>query len=224
MCAVFIIHPHPVTATNNTGASSDIRAMSLESHEQPSVTGHGQNSVSGTELASERTEIMEITADQWPQPSARLCSLLDSVIDLFNLRTLMPVRGHYWSGLRDAGWEQKLQDCEEKRVNNRWEEIGEMRVSGGREMYWQELIFLILRPWDWDTGQVQWGQPASREQAAINNVQPEMRNRPWGLVLAQICSEGFKNQQINSRGLDGWLDLNTRKRPRLSNVPGSINS
>ena len=29
VCAVFIIHPHPVTATNNTGASSDIGAMSL---------------------------------------------------------------------------------------------------------------------------------------------------------------------------------------------------
>ena len=91
---------------------------SCESHEQPSVTGHeGQNSVSGTELASERTKIMEITADQ-----CGLCqapSLLDSVIDLFNLRTLMPVRGHYWSGLRDAGTGQKLQDCEEKRVNNR---------------------------------------------------------------------------------------------------------
>ena len=57
------------------------------------------------------------TADQWPLPGSKL--LLDSVIDLFNLRTLMPVRGHYWSGLRDAGTGQKLQDCEEKRVNNR---------------------------------------------------------------------------------------------------------
>ena len=50
--------------------------MSLESHEQPSVTGHGQNSVSGTELASERTEIMEITADQWPLPVCQALQLV----------------------------------------------------------------------------------------------------------------------------------------------------
>ena len=54
--------------------------MSLESHEQPSVTGHGQNSVSGTELASERTEIMEITADQWPLPGSKLVGLRDRFV------------------------------------------------------------------------------------------------------------------------------------------------
>lgn len=44
---------------------------------------------------------MEITAALTDTgPASARPGLLDSVIDLFNLRTVMPVRGHYWSGLR----------------------------------------------------------------------------------------------------------------------------
>ena len=124
MAGLGCIHHPPTlkqTQINNTQTS---QLCLLPGSPGPSVTGHtarsGQNSKSGTELASERAEIMEITAAVTDTGlcQAQLVGLCDRFVQF---AAAMPVRGHYWSGLRCGArpGQNKNMACEEKRVNNR---------------------------------------------------------------------------------------------------------
>ena len=135
---------------------------------------------------------------------AQLVGLCDRFVQF---AAAMPVRGHYWSGLR-CGASHKNQACEEKRVNNRWEEIGEMRVSGGREMYWQELIFLQPGP-----------EPRVRHgSGAMRSARPAGKRSESLIMSSQKLEPGNGlAQNINSRQ-QAQMDLKTRKRLRVSDV------
>ena len=106
MAGLGCIHHPPTlkqTQINNTQAPQTSQLCLLPGSPGPSVTGHtarsGQNSKSGTELASERAEIMEITAAVTDTGlcQAQLVGLCDRFVQF---AAAMPVRGHYWSGLR----------------------------------------------------------------------------------------------------------------------------